>query len=141
MNGTDDVGPYRRLPRLPYSHWSLQIGTGHDDRPTLRVYTRQNVLADVSASMPGGALLLGARRGINEGRAWALAWGRLPDDGTDEVTVTFTSGLLSWWRATAPTRTIAGSFWAAELSGTFRSVVVSAGPAQARGLLHRSDHA
>lgn len=139
MSGTDAAGPYRRLPRLPYSHWSLQIGSGHDGLPTMKVYTRHNLLADVSTSSPHGALLLGARRGIDEGRAWALAWGQIPGDG-DEVTVSFTSGLLSWWKVTATTWTIAGTFWVAELSGTFRSVVVSAGPVQAGGLLHRTDH-
>ncbi len=139
VSGTDAVGPYRRLPRLQFSHWSLQIGEGHEGRPTLKVYTRNDALADVSTASPHGALLLGARRGIDEGRAWALAWGQIPP-GADDVTVTFTSGLLSWWKAIAATRTIAGSFWVAELSGTFRSVAVEAGPVQARGLLHRTDH-
>ena len=130
----------RRLPRLPFSHWSLRTDVDGDGRTILEVYTRREALAAVSTFSPHGALLLGARRGIHEGRAWALAWGQLPHS-PDEVTVTFTSGLLSWWRATATTQTIAENFWVAELSGTFRAVAVSAGPVQARGLLHRTDHA
>ncbi len=111
---------------LPESGWELRLGRGSRDRPALEVHTGDGLIDIVVAGGLDAALLRGAVRGTAGGRAWSAAWGRLPPG--EEVLVEFRSGRLPFRRRRTrrvPAITLAGSFWAAEAPGRYRSVLVT----------------
>jgi hypothetical protein len=105
-----------RATPLPESGWELRLGRGSGDRPAMEVHTGDGLIDVAVAGGPAAVLVRGAVRG----RGFSLAWGQLPPGG--EVLVEFRAGGTSR-RATAVT--VAGAFWAAEVPGRFREVVVT----------------
>lgn len=86
------------------------------------MYTSDGLVDVVVAGALEAALLRGAVRG----RAWSVAWGWLPPGS--EVLVEFQAGRSVFRRRQARWVTavaLAGSFWAAETPGRFRSVPVT----------------
>jgi hypothetical protein len=114
---------------LPESGWELSVGRGSWDRAALEVHTGDGLIDVAVADGLGAALVRGAVRG----RRWSVAWGQLPRGG--DVLVEFRSG-NSMRRV--PAITIAGAFWAAEVPGRFRSVVVTTAADRASFRLRRS---
>lgn len=98
---------------------------GSHGRAALEVLADGEVLG-VHVEHSLGGLLLGALRGRRAGAAWALAWGRLPPDGSAPA-VAFDGGQLR--RRSLPVRVVrvGERFWAAWAEGEFRTVTV-AGP-------------
>src|SRR3954465_13873192 len=106
------AGPRLPLP-LPLSGWELRAGRGSGDRTALEVYTGDGLIDVAVAGGRGTALVRGAVRG----RAFSVAWGRLPPGG--RVRVEFRRGSAS---RTVPAVTVAGAFWVAEVPGRHREV-------------------
>lgn len=113
---------------LPLSGWELRVGRGSGDRTALEVHTGDGLIDVAVAGGRGEALVRGAVRGPG----FSVAWGQLPDGAP--VTVEFRAGRSS---RTAPAVTVAGAFWAAEVSGRYRSVVVTAADGGGAYRLHR----
>ncbi|WP_285628319.1 hypothetical protein [Actinoallomurus iriomotensis] len=113
---------------LPESGWELRVGRGSRNRAALEVHTGDGLIDVAVADGLVAALIRGAVRG----RRWSVAWGHLPRGG--DVLVEFRSG-NSMRRV--PAITIAGAFWAAEVPGRFRSVVVTTAADRASFRLRR----
>ena len=113
---------------LPESGWELHIGRGSKDRPALEVHTGDGLIDVAVAGGPGAALV----RGAVQGRGFSVAWGQLPPGG--DVRVEFRAGGTAR-RVTAVT--VAGAFWAAEVPGRFRQVVVTTDADHGEYRLHR----
>lgn len=119
---------------LPESGWELRLGRGSRDRPALEVHTGDGLLDVAVAGGFDAALLRGAVRG----RAWSVAWGQLPPGR--EVLVEFRTGRSLFrrrQRRRASVVTVAGSFWAAETPGRFRSVLVTTAAGRVAYRVHR----
>jgi hypothetical protein len=101
---------------LPESGWELRVGRGSRGRAALEVHTADGLI-DVAVAGGRGAMLV---RGALRGRRWSVAWGQLPGGG--DVLVEFRTGRTA---RSVPAVTVAGAFWAAEVPGRFRSVVVT----------------
>jgi hypothetical protein len=86
-------------------------------------------LIDVAVAGGRGAVLV---RGAVRGRQFSVAWGQLPPGG--EVLVEFRAGGSS---RTVPAVTVAGAFWAAEVPGRFREVIVTTAVDRGAYRLHR----
>jgi hypothetical protein len=113
---------------LPESGWELRVGRGSGDRPALEVHTGDGLIDVAVAGGPGAVLVRGAVRG----RQFSAAWGHLPPGG--EVLVEFRAGNAS---RTVAAVTVAGTFWAAEVPGRFREVVVTTAVDRGAYRLHR----
>jgi hypothetical protein len=113
---------------LPQSGWELRVGRGSGERPALEVHTGDGLI-DVAVAGGRGAVLV---RGAVRGREFSVAWGQLPAGG--EVLVEFRAGGSS---RTVPAVTVAGAFWAAEVPGRFREVVVTTAVDRGAYRLHR----
>ncbi|MGH3377621.1 MAG: hypothetical protein ACRDP6_23105 [Actinoallomurus sp.] len=113
---------------LPESGWELRLGRGSGDRPALEVHTGDGLI-DVAVAGGWGAALV---RGAVRGREFSVAWGQLPPGG--EVLVEFRAGAAA---RTVPAVTVAGAFWAAEVPGRFREVVVTTAVDRGSYRLHR----
>ncbi|MFF2038932.1 hypothetical protein ACFVVX_00765 [Kitasatospora sp. NPDC058170] len=137
--GADDL-----LPVGPGGPWSVRNVRAGRSRAALEVYEHGELVDVLVAARLTPQLLRGARRGAvgarrgaaGGGRAaaggrvqeYALAWGRLPQDGLPPV-VGFTAGRLRWpgrpARATGvEVLTVAGEFWLAWAAGPFDGVLV-----------------
>jgi hypothetical protein len=113
---------------LPQSGWELRVGRGSGDRPALEVHTGDGLI-DVAVAGGRSAVLV---RGAVRGREFSVAWGQLPAGG--EVLVEFRAGGSS---RKVPAVTVAGAFWAAEVPGRFRQVVVTTAVDRGEYRLHR----
>jgi hypothetical protein len=113
---------------LPESGWELRVGRGSRDRPALEVHTGDGLI-DVAVAGGKEAVVL---RGAVRGRRFSVAWGQLPPGG--EVLVEFRAGNAS---RTVTAVTVAGAFWAAEVPGRFREVVVTTAVDRGAYRLHR----
>lgn len=113
---------------LPLSGWELRVGRGSGDRTALEVHTGDGLI-DVAVAGGRGTVLV---RGAVRGREFSVAWGHLPAGG--EVLVEFRAGGSS---RTVPAVTVAGAFWAAEVPGRYRSVVVTTAVDRGAYRLHR----
>ena len=113
---------------LPESGWELRVGRGSRDRAALEVHTGDGLIDVAVAGGPGVALVRGAVRG----KGWSVAWGQLPRGG--DVLVEFRTGNTV---RTVAAVTVAGAFWAAEVPGRFRSVVVTTAVDRGSYRLHR----
>jgi hypothetical protein len=114
--------------QLPESGWELRVGRGSEDRPALEVHTGDGLI-DVAVAGGRGAVLV---RGAVRGRQFSVAWGQLPPGG--EVLVEFRAGGSA---RTVPAVTVAGAFWAAEVPGRFREVIVTTAVDRGAYRLHR----
>jgi hypothetical protein len=114
--------------QLPESGWELRVGRGSEDRPALEVHTGDGLI-DVAVAGGRGAVLV---RGAVRGRQFSVAWGQLPPGG--EVLVEFRAGGSS---RMVPAVTVAGAFWAAEVPGRFREVIVTTAVDRGAYRLHR----
>ena len=113
---------------LPQSGWTLRLGRGSGDRPALEVHTGDGLIDVAVAGGRGTALVRGAVRG----RRFSVAWGQLPPGG--EVLVEFRAGSAS---AKVAAVTVAATFWAAEVPGPYREVVVTTAVDRGAYRLHR----
>jgi hypothetical protein len=113
---------------MPQSGWKLRLGRGSGDRLALEVHTGDGLIDVAVAGGPGAVLVRGAVRG----RRFSAAWGQLPPGG--EVLVEFRAGSASH-RVEAVT--VAGAFWAAEVPGRYREVVVTTAVDRSAYRLHR----
>ncbi|MFI9326000.1 hypothetical protein ACIGZJ_00470 [Kitasatospora sp. NPDC052868] len=124
--GGDDL-----LPVGPCGPWSVRTVRAGRSRAAMEVYEYGELVDVLVAARLTPQVLRGARRGaVGGGRAqaYALAWGRLPQDGRPPV-VGFTAGRLRrlGWSAGATgaeVLTVAGEFWLAWAEGPFDGVRV-----------------
>lgn len=124
--GADDL-----LPVGPCGPWSVRNVRAGRSRAAMEVYEHGELVDVLVAARLTPQLLRGARRGAVDGgraQAYALAWGRMPQDGRPPV-VGFTTGRLRWpgrpARVTgADVLTVAGEFWLAWAAGPFDGVLV-----------------
>src|SRR3954471_17394757 len=113
---------------LPQSGLEVRLSRGSENRPALEVHTGDGLIDVAVAGGRGAALVRGAVRG----RDFSVAWGQLPAGG--EVLVEFRTGGSS---RTVTAVTVAGAFWAAEVPGRFRQVVVTTAVDRGEYRLHR----
>lgn len=113
---------------LPKSGWRLHLGRASGDRPAMEVHTGDGLIDVAVAYEPAGPLVRGAVRG----RGFSVAWGQLPPGG--EVLVEFRSGASA---RTVTAVTVANTFWAAEVPGRWRDVVVTTAVDRGAYRLHR----
>lgn len=113
---------------MPESGWELRLGRGSGDRLALEVHTGDGLIDVAVAGGPGAVLVRGAVRG----RRFSVAWGQLPPGG--EVLVEFRAGSAS---RRVEAVTVAGAFWAAEVPGRYREVVVTTAVDRGTYRLHR----
>jgi hypothetical protein len=106
--------------RLPCSGWSVRAAKGSGGRTAVEVFAGDGLM-DVSVGSPLDPFQVrGARHGIQDGRHWAVVWGRSPAQ-TARVDVSFHN-----WRSVQRTSTapVFGRFWVVEMAGRFRSATV-----------------
>lgn len=111
----------------PGAPWSVRLARGPGSRPALEIYESETIVDIVVVTWLPGPVLRGARRAVSGGRASALAWGRLPADGTG-IALRFSRGSLRSTRGPAVSAEvieIAGSFWLATADGRFDAVTVT----------------
>lgn len=108
--------------RLPYSGLALRIAPGTRGRTALEVHD-QGELVDVSVATDiAHSVVRGAwRTSWDEKVAWSVAWGQLPP-GVDRVEVRFRRRGRT---ETARKVDVLGRYWAAEVPGRYRKVIVS----------------
>jgi hypothetical protein len=130
----DGILPMSRMP------WLVRTSGGTAGWPAMEVYAADSLLDVVVATALVGGILRGARRAAWDGLPSAIAWGRLPDDGTG-VTVHFTQRRLGRWPGSrgqrrerercpggicpAQVSVVGERFWVATADGRFGSVTVA----------------
>lgn len=111
--------------RLPLSSWALRIIRGVENQPAIEVYSGRQFV-DVAVARTADKLILrGARRGVQKGAPWALAWGELPDSKS-KPDVVFRAGRWPRRDFSAGIMTVEEAFWVAEVTGKFSAINVAA---------------
>jgi hypothetical protein len=136
-DGGAAVGGFLRMSRMP---WLVRTSGGTTGWPAMEIYAADNLLDVVVATKFGAGVLRGARRAAWDGLPGAIAWGRLPADGTS-IAVYFAQHRLRRWPGSraqrtagkrhpsgicpAPVSVVGGRFWVATADGRFDSVAVA----------------
>lgn len=116
--------PAGGLTELPGTPWSVRTAAGSPGRPSLEVYAG-GVLVDVVVATPLTAgVLRGACRAGRGSRQQAIAWGRIPADGTP-VRVEFTAGGRRQPPTDAAVTGLGRWFWVALADGEITAVTVT----------------
>jgi hypothetical protein len=126
--------PVSRMP------WLIRASGGTTGWPAMEIYAADSLLDVVVATKLVAGILRGARRAAWDGLPGAIAWGRLPADGTN-ITVHFARRRLRHWPGSRAPRTdrerypggicpaqvtvVGGWFWVATADGRFDSVAVA----------------
>jgi hypothetical protein len=99
-DGAAAVGilPMSRMP------WLVRTSGGTTGWPAMEIYVADNLLDVVVATRLGAGILRGARRASWDGLPGAIAWGRLPADGTS-IAVHFAQRRLRRWPGSRAQRT------------------------------------
>ena len=114
------------------------MGRGVAGRPALEVYDGTR-MADVCVAnaVSRSRCCGGPWRNPRGALAWALAWGQLPP-GISAATAQFTRSGCTPTVTGVPAIVVEGTYWVAEIAGTFAGVTVHAGPALMSRRLRRS---
>jgi hypothetical protein len=136
-DGDAAVSGFLRVSRMP---WLVRTSGGTTGWPAMEVYAADNLLDVVVATRLGAGILRGARRAAWDGLPGAIAWGRLPADGTS-IAVHFARHRLRRWPGSRARRTVrerypggicparvtvvGERFWVATGDGRFDSVAVA----------------
>jgi hypothetical protein len=136
-DGAAAVDGRLRMPRMP---WLVRTSGGTAGWPAMEIYAADNLLDVVVATTLVAGILRGARRAVWDGLPGALAWGRLPADGTG-IAVHFAQRRFPRWPGSrarrtdrehypsgicpAPVSAVGERFWVARADGRFDSVTVA----------------
>jgi hypothetical protein len=134
---TAAAGGILRVSRMP---WLLRTSGGATGWPAMEIYAADNLLDVVVATTLVAGILRGARRAVWDGLSGAIAWGRLPADGTS-IAVHFAQRRLRRWPGSraqrtdrerypggicpAPVSVVGERFWVATADGRFDTVTVA----------------
>jgi len=136
-DGDAAAGGFLRMSRMP---WLVRTSGGTAGWPAMEIYAADNLLDVVVATKLGAGILRGARRAAWDGLPGAIAWGRLPADGTS-IAVYFAQHRFGRWPGSRAQRTVrerypggictaeasvvGERFWVATADGGFGSVAVA----------------
>jgi hypothetical protein len=131
------VGGFLRVSHMP---WLVRTSGGITGWPAMEIYAADSLLDVVVATRLVAGILRGARRTAWDGLPGAIAWGRLPADGTG-IAVHFARRRLGRWPGSRAPRTdrercpngicpaqvsvVGERFWVATADGRFDSVTVA----------------
>jgi hypothetical protein len=120
--------------------WLVRTSAGTAGWPAMEIYAADRLLDVVVATTLVAGILRGARRAVWDGLPGAIAWGRLPADGTN-IAVHFAQRGLRRWPGSRAQRTdrerypggicpaqvsvVGERFWVATADGRFGSVAVA----------------
>jgi len=120
--------------------WLVRTSGGTTGWPAMEIYAADNLLDVVVATKLDAGILRGARRAAWDGLPGAIAWGRLPADGTS-IAVHFSQHRFRRWPGSRAQRTVRDRhpggicsaqvivvgerFWVATADGRFDSVAVA----------------
>jgi hypothetical protein len=130
----DGILPVSRMP------WLVRTSGGTAGWPAMEIYAADSLLDVVVATRLVAGILRGARRAAWDGLPGAIAWGRLPADGTS-IAVHFARRRLRRWPGSRAQRTdrerypggicpaqaslVGERFWVAAADGRFDTVTVA----------------
>jgi hypothetical protein len=125
---------------MPRMQWLVRTSGGTTGWPAMEIYVADNLLDVVVATKLRAGILRGARRAAWDGLPGAIAWGRLPADGTN-IAVHFAQRRLGRWPGSRAQRTdrercpggicpaqvsvVGERFWVATADGRFDFVAVA----------------
>jgi hypothetical protein len=119
------------MHQLPGTPWSVRTARGTAGRPAMEVYAGQTLLDVVVATPLTAEILRGARRTYWNDQSHAVAWGRLPADGSP-IEVRFSLGRAARRETPGAQRgqvadvtVIEEWFWLAMAQGRFDTVTVT----------------